>query len=155
MIFVSFSSSKFHNWQRDSKLLSLRLGSAFAFPIWRFSQISGFHVLFTRPTNYFFFKKNITLKMNLMILFTHLKIILLQCFQFSVISGIQTDTVRLDSAEKHYPASTFFIFLRTAFQLFQWVSCTVHRTHKPLFSKKFSLKMNLTTLFTHLKIILL
>ena len=32
-----------------------------------------------------------TLILDLTVLFTHLKIILLQCFQFSVISGIQTD----------------------------------------------------------------
>ena len=37
----------------------------------------------------------------------------------------------------------------------QWVPCTVHGTHKPLFSQKLSLKIGLTTLFTHLKIILL
>ena len=36
-----------------------------------------------------------------------------------------------------------------------WVLCTVHRTHKPIFSEKFSLKMGHTALFTHLKIILL
>ena len=49
----------------------------------------------------------------------------------------------------------FLFFLRSSFQLFQWVPCTVHRTHTPLFSTKFSLKMGLTTLFTYLKIILL
>ena len=37
----------------------------------------------------------------------------------------------------------------------QWVPCTIHRTHKPLFSAKLSLKMGLTVLFTHLKIVLL
>ena len=37
----------------------------------------------------FFIK--ITLKLGLTVLFTHLKIILQHCFQFSVISGIQTD----------------------------------------------------------------
>ena len=34
---------------------------------------------------------NITSNLSPMVLFTYLKIILLQCFQFSVISGIQTD----------------------------------------------------------------
>ena len=34
---------------------------------------------------------NFYLKLSLTALFTHLKIILLQCFQFSAISGIQTD----------------------------------------------------------------
>ena len=34
---------------------------------------------------------NFTLKLGLTALFIHLKIILLQCFQFSTISGIQTD----------------------------------------------------------------
>ena len=33
----------------------------------------------------------------------------------------------------------------------QWVSCTVHETHKPLFSSKFSLKLGPTALFTYLK----
>ena len=37
----------------------------------------------------------------------------------------------------------------------QWVSCTVHRTHKFLFSTKLLLKIGLTVLFTHLKITLL
>ena len=34
---------------------------------------------------------NFELKLSSTALFTHLKIILLQCFQFSTISGIQTD----------------------------------------------------------------
>ena len=38
---------------------------------------------------------------------------------------------------------------------FQWVSCTVYKTYKPLFSTKFSLKMDFTALFTYLKMILL
>ena len=37
----------------------------------------------------------------------------------------------------------------------QWVPYIVHRTHKPLFSHKLSLKIDPTILFTHLKIILL
>ena len=37
----------------------------------------------------------------------------------------------------------------------QWVLCTVHETHKFLYSVTFSLKIGLTTLLTHLKIILL
>ena len=39
--------------------------------------------------------------------------------------------------------------------LFQWVLYTVYETYKPLLSTKFSLKMSLAVLFTHLKIILL
>ena len=35
---------------------------------------------------------NIISNLDLTALFTHLKIILLQCFQFSVISNIQTDS---------------------------------------------------------------
>ena len=38
-----------------------------------------------------FFSAKKTLKLGPTALFTHLKIILLQCFQFSTISGIQTD----------------------------------------------------------------
>ena len=37
----------------------------------------------------------------------------------------------------------------------QWVLCIVYETHKSLYSATFSLKMGLTVLFTHLKIILL
>ena len=38
---------------------------------------------------------------------------------------------------------------------FQWVSCIVHRIHKYFIYKKKKLKLGLTILFTHLKIILL
>ena len=38
---------------------------------------------------------------------------------------------------------------------FEWVPYIVHATHKPLFSHKLLLKMDLMSLFTHLKIILL
>ena len=54
--------------------------------------------------------------------------------------------------------SLFFFFFgkdRVAIMNFQWVPCIVHGTHKPLNSANFSLKIGLTTLFTHLKIILL
>ena len=53
---------------------------------------STVHTLFIGPTTTLFRKK--ILKMDLTALFTHLKIILLQCFQFSIsakISCIQTD----------------------------------------------------------------
>ena len=39
----------------------------------------------------FFFPTKLSLKMGSTILFTHLKIISLQCFQFSVINDIQTN----------------------------------------------------------------
>ena len=39
--------------------------------------------------------------------------------------------------------------------IFLWISCIVHMTRKSLIYAKFSLKLNLTALFTHLKIILL
>ena len=45
----------------------------------------GSCALFTGPTSTFFNKNNF--KTGLMVLFTHLKIILLQCFQFSVFSN--------------------------------------------------------------------
>ena len=41
------------------------------------------------------------------------------------------------------------------FSAHQWVLCTIHGIHKPHFLTTFSLKMGLTILFTHLKIILL
>ena len=61
---------------------------------------------------------------------------------------------------------SFFFFFPHAFQrqnlakifdfsAHQWVTCTVHDTHKLHFSTTFSLKMGSTALFTHLKIILL
>ena len=52
------------------------------------------------------------------------------------------------------PTSLFFFFLRNTVAV-QWVSYAVHETHKPLFSIKFLLKMDSTSFFTHLKIILL
>ena len=99
--------------------------------------------------------------------------------------------VSLDSAKKHYPRVCVFSFslfiynnLRSTWmwewQTYQWVPCTVHRTHyllesanfalnmshqwvpctvhgtkKSFFSITFLLKIGLTTLFTYLKIILL
>jgi len=47
------------------------------------------HALFTGLASIFLIKT--TLKLDSMTLFTYLKIILLQYFQFSTINGIQTD----------------------------------------------------------------
>ena len=55
-----------------------------------FGILCGSCVLFTGPTNHFFLVK-LLLKMGLTVLFTHLKIIWLQYFQFSIISGIQIE----------------------------------------------------------------
>ena len=51
----------------------------------------------------------------------------------------------------------FFIFFSRECWLFSWIvhECTVYETHKHHFSAIFSLKLGLTILFTHLKIILL
>ena len=62
-------------------------------------------------TNKFHFSVTFSLKMDLTVLFTHLKIILLQCFQFSVfsfskISSIQTDPQYLIKQE--FYVGTFF-----------------------------------------------
>ena len=68
--------------------------------------------------------------------------------------GIRLDTDYHASAF----ACLFLFFLKCVLWLwcyFWCVPCTVYETHKPLFSSKISLKMSLTTLFTHLKIILL
>ena len=59
------------------------------------SSVNSSSVHYSR-THKFHFLSNFSLKMGLTVLFTHLKIILLQCFQFSVfsfskISSIQTD----------------------------------------------------------------
>ena len=45
----------------------------------------------SRDPQVLFFIEKTTLKLGPMVLFTHLKIILLQCFQFSAMSDIQTD----------------------------------------------------------------
>ena len=67
--------------------------------------------LFTGPTGTFLRKKKEILKMGPKALFTHLKIILLQCFQFSVfskISCIWTDPTYFENLTIDY---MFFIFL--------------------------------------------
>ena len=60
-----------------------------------------------------------------------------------VCAGSVTLSIRLDSAYQR-PAFFFFFFslkcISLALGTVQWVSCTVHGTHKPLFSTKFSLK---------------
>ena len=81
-------------------------------------------------------------------------------------------SLRLDSTEKYcvcvssFLILSFFFFLRRAFHVhcgshtgreskimfLQWVSCTIHGTHK-YFIKKSTLKLNPTVLFTYLKII--
>ena len=53
--------------------------------LWLLCFSSGSRALFTGPTNPFSTK--FSLKMGLTALFTHLKIILLQCFQFSVFNN--------------------------------------------------------------------
>ena len=53
----------------------------------------------------------------------------------------------------HLRTRCFFFFL--LFFAHQWVLCTIHKTHTSYFSVIFSLKISLTVLFTHLKIILL
>ena len=65
--------------------------------------------------------------------------------------------MRLDRHLRQTSAFLFFLEKRVSVAVFsfQWVLCTVHGTHKPLYSATFSLKMGLTALFTHLKIILL
>ena len=49
------------------------------------------HTVHCLWTHKFYFSATFLLKMSLTVLFTHLKIILLQCFSFSVFSCIQTD----------------------------------------------------------------
>ena len=113
------------------------------------------------------------------ILFIYLKIILLQCFQFSVsatISSIQTDPIV--SVWIHWSCVSrsrfcFFFFLahisgakRLLFMHYLWTvtttfnqvfcgQCICSWTHKFHFSATFSLKMSPMVLFTHLKFILL
>ena len=46
------------------------------------------------------FSIKLSLKIDLTTLFTHLKIILVQCFQFLVISGIQTELLEVQKNKK-------------------------------------------------------
>ena len=129
------------------------------------------HIVYYSQTHKFHFSATFSLKMGPTILFTHLKIISLQCFsvfsfnfQFSTVSkrtlkpGLDTAFSRL-----RFQATFIFIFIFFKPQLltffinsaYQWVPCTVHETHKLHFSTTFLLKISLTALFTYLKIILL
>ena len=58
---------------------SVRLEHTFSVCSYIWLKNSGFRVLFTKPISTFFSQKK-TLKLGLNTLFTHLKIILLQCF---------------------------------------------------------------------------
>ena len=65
---------------------------------------------------------------------------------------------RLSQKLKLLGDSEFSLHLGSAFSsesVFFLVSCTVHGIYKYLHSTTFSLKLGLTALFTHLKIILL
>ena len=53
------------------------------------------------------------------------------------------------------PCAMLLKFFWWCICLFLWVQCTVHRTCKSLIYANFSLKLDLTVLFTNLKIILL
>ena len=64
-------------------------------------------------------------------------------------------SIRLNTAEMQCICVSCFFSLRSVFQCFPVGLMHCSRTHKSLFLIKFSLKMGLTTLFTHLKIILL
>ena len=54
----------------------------------------------------------------------------------------------------HFPAEAFCVFPNKSVFFF-WLSYTVHRIYKYHIQQLFSLKLSLTALFTHLKIILL
>ena len=60
-----------------------------------YGTVSGSHVLFTRPTN-LTFQQLFSLKMGHTVLFTHLKIILLQYFQFSIFSFSKISSIQID-----------------------------------------------------------
>ena len=129
--------------------------------------------LFMHCSSTVYIFKNI--KMDPTVLFTHLKIILLQCFQFLVsakISCIQLDP----EIAFHICVSFFFLLLHThlggqrllfmllfmnssrrllTFQPFYQFCGSCELTHKFYFLATFLLKIGLTVLFTYLKIILL
>ena len=71
-------------------ILSVRLKRTFSMPSSVLLKNGGSRALFMGPASFFLAKT--TLKLGCpTTLFTHLKIIFLQCFQFSAISSIQTD----------------------------------------------------------------
>ena len=78
---------KFAKKRQSKRTLSIRQDTAFhAFPT--------FHVfspVYCSQDPHVLFSQKFSLKLGLTILFTHLKIILLQYFQFSAISSIQTN----------------------------------------------------------------
>ena len=71
-----------------------------------------------------------------------------------VCAGSVTLSIRLDSAYQR-PELFFFKRVSLALSTVQWVPCTIYRTHQTSFFNKIFIKMGLTALFTHLKIILL
>ena len=109
---------------------------------------------------------NFLLKMGPMALFIYLNIILLQCFQFSVfikISYIQTDLMYSfgywwKSSVLHLRFLLLFFFLDAHFcgcDVFPVGLVHCSQDLQTSFLLKLSLKMDLTALFTYLKIILL
>ena len=105
--------------------MSLDFTSASAFGVFSLGPVYCSRNLQVRKNAYF------ALKLGLTTLFTHLKIILLQYFQFLIISGIQTNTY------------------------YTWSICTNLCKYFLFILANFSLKLCPTALFTHLKIILL
>ena len=55
-----------------------------------------FNQLFNHGTHKSHLSTTFSLKMNLTVLFTHLKIILLQCFQFSVFNFSKISSIQID-----------------------------------------------------------
>ena len=111
-----------------------------------------------------FFSTKLSLKMSLIVLFTHLKIICYTVFNFyqnkrypnGPLIGVKIDLVPIWIQLSHICVFVFFWkHVSVAVVVFQWVLCTIHETHKLLFSTKLSLKIGPMALFTHLKNILL
>ena len=99
----------------DSKLFQCEFGQRFKLGVVRLYFISVDPVHCSWDLQVRNLAKSI-LKLGPTILFTHLKIILLQCFQFSIISGIQTDSQCMFA--QHFCPCVCIFFL---------VSCTVDR----------------------------
>ena len=101
-----------------------------------------------------FFPKKTILKLCPTALFTYLKIILLQYFQFSAISGIQTDPKQIRRNVAH-------LLVRPRVQFIENITLGLLlvleiQSRYLVFSFDVTiLKLGLTVLFTHLKIILL
>ena len=73
------------------------------------------HIVYCLWTHKFHFSATFSLKMSLTVLFTHLKIILLQYFSVSVFSCIQTDLKLNIGVDAHFKAKEHMVWSHCSF----------------------------------------